>query len=76
VKLSGRQDNPDTIWAGAGILATCTGESVIRMWDLEREENYVLSFENHGGYDRTELIMCLVYCPSKGKPMRNIICAQ
>ncbi|KAK2157995.1 hypothetical protein LSH36_179g04000 [Paralvinella palmiformis] len=66
VKLSGRQDNPDTIWAGAGILATCTGESVIRMWDLEREENYVLSFENHGGYDRTELIMCLVYCPSKG----------
>ena len=30
VKLSGRSDHPDIIWAGKGILATCTGESVIR----------------------------------------------
>lgn len=30
VKLSGKSDNPDTIWAGKGVLATCTGESVLR----------------------------------------------
>ena len=30
VKLSGKPDNADMIWAGKGILATCTGESVIR----------------------------------------------
>lgn len=30
VKLSGKSDDPDFTWAGSGILATATGESVIR----------------------------------------------
>lgn len=31
------------------------------MWDLEHDDNYVLTLEGNTGYDRNETIMCLAY---------------
>ena len=31
------------VWAGPGVLATATGESLVRFWNLAADENYVLS---------------------------------
>lgn len=36
------------------------------MWDLEREDNYILSLEGHNSYDHNESITCISYCPEKG----------
>ncbi|XP_052768007.1 intraflagellar transport protein 140 homolog [Mya arenaria] len=66
VKLSGRGEKPVIDWAGKGILATSTGEGVIRMWDLENEENYILHLDGHSGYDSNENITCLAFCDNKG----------
>lgn len=38
-----------------------------RMWDLEHEDNYILSLEGHNSYDHNESITCISYCPEKGK---------
>ncbi|ELT94193.1 hypothetical protein CAPTEDRAFT_114177 [Capitella teleta] len=65
VKLSGRSDHPDVIWAGKGLLATCTGESVIRMWDLDKEENFILNLEGHSSFDRMEILTCVAFCSTK-----------
>ncbi|XP_060569057.1 intraflagellar transport protein 140 homolog [Ruditapes philippinarum] len=66
VKLSGRGDKPVIDWAGKGILATSTGEGVIRMWELENEENYILHLDGHSGYDPNENITCLAFSEKKG----------
>ncbi|OWF41021.1 intraflagellar transport protein 140 homolog [Mizuhopecten yessoensis] len=66
VKMSGRGENPVICWAGKSIVATATGEGVVRMWDLDHEENYILSLDGHGSYDKSENIMCISYCEEKG----------
>ena len=33
----------ETIWAGEGLLATCSGENMIRMTNIESDDNYVLT---------------------------------
>lgn len=66
VKMSGRGDSKTIVWAGLGILATSLGEGVVRMWDLEQEDNYILSLEGHNSYDHNESITCISYCPEKG----------
>ena len=38
-----------------------------RMFDLDHEENYLLSLENHPGYVTNEQILCVDYCEKKGK---------
>lgn len=37
-------DGSDTrcVWVGANLLAAASGESLVRMWDLQNEENYML----------------------------------
>ena len=32
-----------TIWAGNGLLATVSGENMIRMSNIDADENYVLT---------------------------------
>eukprot|EP01050_Picozoa_sp_SAG11_P033591 SAG11_NODE_11480_length_758_cov_0.939302_2_plen_111_part_01 len=34
------------LWAGDGTLATACNESMVRVWDLQHDENYMLSL--HG----------------------------
>lgn len=41
--VSGNIEYLRTIWAGQGLLATISGESMVRMFSIEGDENYVLS---------------------------------
>ncbi|XP_076446737.1 intraflagellar transport protein 140 homolog [Babylonia areolata] len=77
VKLSGRTDQPSITWAGKGILASASGEMVIRMWDLEHNDNYVLTLDGHSSYDQNESLLCVGYSEEKatlaaGTNMGNI----
>ena len=37
------------------------------MWDLEKEENFVLALDANPGYDRLETLTCVAYNSNKGK---------
>eukprot|EP00931_Biecheleriopsis_adriatica_P116716 TRINITY_DN92326_c0_g1_i1.p1 TRINITY_DN92326_c0_g1~~TRINITY_DN92326_c0_g1_i1.p1 ORF type:complete len:1461 (-),score=378.40 TRINITY_DN92326_c0_g1_i1:60-4403(-) len=40
--------NPETLqgcWAGPGLLATCSNESIVRLWNLANDESYILSLQ-------------------------------
>ena len=41
--VAGNPDYLHTIWAGSGLLATVSGENMIRMFNIEQDENYVLT---------------------------------
>lgn len=71
--MSGRSEKPDMTWAGPGILATATGESMVRMWDLDKEENFILNLEGQQGYNMAELIMSLSFCPNKGLLLTDLL---
>ena len=56
------------------------------MWDLENEENYILTLDGHSGYDSNETITCIHFCEKKGKKFilifepqheisKNVVCA-
>ncbi|XP_019615052.1 PREDICTED: intraflagellar transport protein 140 homolog [Branchiostoma belcheri] len=68
VKLSGRTGQLDIIWAGRGLMATATGEPLIRMWDLEKDDNYALPLplDNTVSFTSGEAINCLSFCSKKG----------
>ncbi|XP_072916135.1 intraflagellar transport protein 140 homolog [Hemitrygon akajei] len=67
VKLSGKTDRAsDIIWAERDLLITTAGETVIRLWDLDRDENYVLTLDEHLGFSTGESINCISYCENKG----------
>ncbi|KAM4624504.1 intraflagellar transport protein 140 homolog [Polymixia lowei] len=66
VKLSGQSGhNADMVSTENGLLITATGEQVIRLWDLERDDNYVLSLDESLGFERGEVINCVSYCVGK-----------
>jgi intraflagellar transport protein 140 len=51
VKMSGSAKDAmslQCIWAGQGTLATVCNESMVRMWDLRRDETYMLSLNDEG----------------------------
>ncbi|XP_030068388.1 intraflagellar transport protein 140 homolog [Microcaecilia unicolor] len=67
VKLSGKTgQSTDIIWVDRSLLITATGETVIRFWDLERDENYVLSLDEQLNFEAGESINCVSYCSAKG----------
>ncbi|XP_044159279.1 intraflagellar transport protein 140 homolog isoform X3 [Bufo gargarizans] len=67
VKLTGRTGKTaDIICISNCLLITATGESVIRFWDLERDDNYVLFLDEQLGFEAEETINCISYCPAKG----------
>ena len=41
--VSGNLDYLNTIWAGQGLLATVSGENMVRLFHIGSDENYVLS---------------------------------
>ncbi|XP_040922911.1 intraflagellar transport protein 140 homolog [Toxotes jaculatrix] len=66
VKLSSKTgQNVDIAWTESSLLITATGEQVIRLWDLERDDNYVLSLDETHGFERGEMINCVSYCAGK-----------
>ncbi|XP_060117033.1 intraflagellar transport protein 140 homolog isoform X2 [Heteronotia binoei] len=67
VKLTGKIGHPaDIILIDRGLLITATGEPVLRLWDLELGENYVLSLDTQLGFEIGEYISCVSYCSAKG----------
>jgi len=46
------------VWAGPGLLATATGENLLRLWDLVNEENYVLPL-----HSKTDQAISLAFNP-------------
>eukprot|EP00756_Hemistasia_phaeocysticola_P006237 Hpha_TRINITY_DN13742_c1_g2::TRINITY_DN13742_c1_g2_i1::g.142675::m.142675/K19672/IFT140; intraflagellar transport protein 140 len=63
------------IWIGNGIVGTCAHESVVRCWNIEANEMYVIQMESQDleGYLKTqgqEKIMCIGYNPRK-----RVLCA-
>lgn len=67
VKLSGKTGvSADIVWVERSLLITATGETVIRLWDLERDENYALSLDEQLGFEIAESINCVSYCSTKG----------
>ncbi|ETE71482.1 hypothetical protein L345_02700, partial [Ophiophagus hannah] len=67
VKLSGKMNHPaDIILIDHSLLITATNEPLLRFWDLERGENYVLSLDEQLGFEIGECIHCVSYCNAKG----------
>uniref|UniRef100_A0A8C9SZL0 Intraflagellar transport 140 n=1 Tax=Scleropages formosus TaxID=113540 RepID=A0A8C9SZL0_SCLFO len=67
VKLSGRSGQiADIAWAERGLLVTATGEQVIRLWDLERDDNSVLALDESLGFEKGETLHCVAHCAAKG----------
>ncbi len=52
-----------------GEMCVCVLEVCVRcrMWDVEREENFVLNLETQSGYERDERITCISYSANKGE---------
>ncbi|GAA6108114.1 intraflagellar transport protein 140 homolog isoform X1, partial [Tachysurus ichikawai] len=66
VKLSGRGGHSlDMVWTENGLLITASGDQIIRLWDLERDDNYVLSLDEKLGYEKGELLNCVSFCSAK-----------
>ncbi|XP_064178375.1 intraflagellar transport protein 140 homolog isoform X2 [Anguilla rostrata] len=66
VKLSGKSGQlADIAWANHGLLITATGDQVIRLWDLERDDNYALSLDEGLGFEKGETLNCVSYCAAK-----------
>ncbi|NXP51231.1 IF140 protein, partial [Heliornis fulica] len=67
VKLSGKiGHSADIILIEHSLVVTALGETVIRFWDLDRDENYVLSPDVQFGFEGGECINCVSYCSAKG----------
>ncbi|XP_062359436.1 intraflagellar transport protein 140 homolog [Cinclus cinclus] len=67
VKLSGKTGHSaDIILIDRSLVITALGETVIRFWDLDRDENYVLSLDVQFGFEGGECINCVSYCSAKG----------
>ncbi|XP_010134604.1 PREDICTED: intraflagellar transport protein 140 homolog [Buceros rhinoceros silvestris] len=67
VKLSGKIGySADIILIDHSLIVTALGEPVIRFWDFDRSENYVLSPDVQFGFEEGECINCVSYCSGKG----------
>ena len=44
------------------------------MWDLDNEDNYILSLDGHNSYDPNENVMCISYSQEKG--LLYILCVK
>lgn len=69
VKLSvaGDPDTIQAIWAGNGLIAISSGENMIRLMNIEKDENYVLTLAEpmFGGVLYSDKILSLAYNPQK-----------
>ncbi|XP_028562119.2 intraflagellar transport protein 140 homolog isoform X1 [Podarcis muralis] len=67
VKLSGRMGHSaDIILIDRSLLIAATGETVLRFWDLEKGENYVLDLDEQLGFEIGECLNCVSFCNAKG----------
>ena len=73
VKLSIKGDGSDlqAVFAGHGLLAAANSENLVRLWHLEKEDNYVLPLTDpkHMAIPK-DIITCLAFNPNK-----RVLCA-
>lgn len=43
LSIAGDAEKLRTIWIGSHLLSTISNENMIRLWNLEEDENYVLT---------------------------------
>lgn len=68
VKLSGgRGPDIQLCWAGPGVMAVSTGDSSVRLWNIDTGDNFVLSLKTQLGFKDAETILCLSYCQDKSE---------
>eukprot|EP01061_Rhynchopus_euleeides_P011970 TRINITY_DN21580_c0_g3_i1.p1 TRINITY_DN21580_c0_g3~~TRINITY_DN21580_c0_g3_i1.p1 ORF type:complete len:1443 (+),score=619.87 TRINITY_DN21580_c0_g3_i1:178-4506(+) len=51
------------IWVGPGLLATAAHEAMIRVWNIDANENYVIHVEDHPERKTPERLACLCFNP-------------
>lgn len=56
-------------------LYVSTLSSFLRLWDLERDDNYVLPLDETLGFEKGEVVKCVSYCAGKGK-IRSVVCSR
>ncbi|XP_004873803.1 intraflagellar transport protein 140 homolog isoform X2 [Heterocephalus glaber] len=67
VKLSGKTGlRADITLIEGSLLVMAIGEAILRFWDLERGDNYILNLEEKFGFEKEENINCICYCKAKG----------
>lgn len=70
-KLSGRNKVECAICVADKLLATCSGESVVRFWDFEGNDNFVLDVQNfcrsQGQGQGEEVVTCIAYNPNNSE---------
>lgn len=66
VKLNGGSHEADFIWLNNSLLAYVSGESVVRILDMEKDDNYMLTLSSKYDYNSNEKLLSLSYSPSKG----------
>lgn len=65
--MSGKSRATSIICVADGVLASCSNESVIRFWDFDRGENYVLDLQQSAGARaEEEAVTCIGYNQEKG----------
>ncbi|CAF0995675.1 unnamed protein product [Adineta ricciae] len=65
-KLSGRPMDSDFTLIGTNLFAYVTGESTIRMIDLNSSDNILLKLSPAMGFANNEVLICLSYSAAKG----------
>uniref|UniRef100_A0A8C5ELC1 Intraflagellar transport 140 homolog (Chlamydomonas) n=1 Tax=Gouania willdenowi TaxID=441366 RepID=A0A8C5ELC1_GOUWI len=66
VKLSSKPgQNVDIVWTDSSLLLTASGEQFVRLWDLERGDNYSLTLDETLGFEKGEMINCVSFCARK-----------
>lgn len=65
--VAGNPEKISTIWGGPGLLATVSGENMIRLWNLERDVNYFLTLADTdpSGKMLSDKINCVAYNEKK-----------
>lgn len=66
VKLNGKLHEFDFCWISSTLLAYVSGESIVRVLDIEKDENFTLALSNQFGYSNTESILSITYSAAKG----------
>jgi len=63
LSVAGEVDDIHSIWAGNGLLVTCSSENMLRLFNIEKDENYVLTLADpiFGGSLMGDKILCVDY---------------
>lgn len=50
------------LWSSGALII----QFYFRLWDLERDDNYVLPLDESLGFEKGEMVNCVSHCAAKG----------